>query len=278
MHPIEWHDKTSWNQFIATHSASASFSQSWEWGEFQKSLGYDIIRWGIYQDEQQLHNHAQPVACVTIIKRPLPVPSLYYWYIPRGPIVIQGQKETHQEVIKWLLRYSTKHDNQAVMLRIEPEWENHREDMNLENLGFDAPTILTHQKNPEATLITELNHPDAELLKNMHQKTRYNIRLAQKKNVELNIDSDRAHEHLWELLNATAKREHIRLQSENYYRRLYIAAPRITSNTLSDDHANLHSIIWVASFENTPVASGLWLAFGNTLTYLYGVQLESTKT
>src|SRR3989338_6141065 len=65
-------DKNKWNDLLSS-SPGAGFLQSWEWGEFQKSIGHQVKR--LSRLDQIF---------VQAIKMSLPL-GKFYWYIPRGP-------------------------------------------------------------------------------------------------------------------------------------------------------------------------------------------------
>ena len=70
-------DKDKLNNFIQAQK-HPQFLQSWEWGEFQKSMGYKIFRIGVLQDKEI-------VGVATLIKKNLGA-GRSYLFCPRGPI------------------------------------------------------------------------------------------------------------------------------------------------------------------------------------------------
>ena len=107
--------------------------------------------------------------------------------------------------------------------------------------------------NPRATLILDLSKPEEELLAGMHQKTRYNINLAAKKNLEIKNNKDV--KIFWKLMEQTGKRDEFKLHPQEHYQ-----------NILSADG----SYQLTAYNQNGPVASVVLIGFGQTFTYLYG--------
>ena len=86
---------------------------------------------------------------------------------------------------------------------------------------------------PPSTVILDLRAEEGELLAAMKNKTRYNIRLAAKKGVELSIDRQQPSEHRsveralaewYRLYEETARRDRITLHGEQYYRTLFTLA------------------------------------------------------
>jgi lipid II:glycine glycyltransferase (peptidoglycan interpeptide bridge formation enzyme) len=87
----------------------------------------------------------------------------------------------------------------------------------------------------------------------MHQKTRYNIRLAEKKNVK--IVSEKNYETFIALMKKTGERDGFRLHEEKHYRAIF------DSN---------FSLQLTAQVDGKDVATAVFVGSGNTFTYLYG--------
>ena len=89
-----------WNNFVIQHNGS--FLQSWEWGEFQQTVGKKVFYLEVHEMRGLVIGHALPL-------------GIKYFYIPRGPV---GEKNSFPA---WFKKIS-EHAKQAgaVFLRIEP--------------------------------------------------------------------------------------------------------------------------------------------------------------
>ena len=74
-------------------------------------------------------------------------------------------------------------------------------------------------ENPKKPNIIEIQGTKEELLKDMHSKTRYNIKLAQKKGII--IESSDKIDVFLDLLEKTAKKDKFRTHPNNYYRKMW---------------------------------------------------------
>jgi lipid II:glycine glycyltransferase (peptidoglycan interpeptide bridge formation enzyme) len=116
---------------------------------------------------------------------------------------------------------------------------------------------------PSQTIVLNLNNAEAEILAKMHAKTRYNIRLAEKKGVKIIEDNKRVDEFL-NLLKTTTERDKFRGHSDDYYRAL----------------ANFNSDfikLFLAEYEGRTIAAGLFCFYGNTVTYMHGASSDSDR-
>jgi len=181
-------DKNQWESKIASQN-QAQFLQSWDWGEFQKSLGRQV--WRFSCDGK----------FVQVIKMPLPLGQSYF-YIPRSNFEVDNSLLNRLK----LLAYREK----ATFLRFEPVKQS------LENFKFKKVA----DPQPSQTLLLDLSKSEDELLADMHPKTRYNIRLAAKKGVKV-VDIN--HEKFcvfYDLLVDTYRRKGIKTHSREYYQKL----------------------------------------------------------
>jgi lipid II:glycine glycyltransferase (peptidoglycan interpeptide bridge formation enzyme) len=271
----EWHDRTTWNQFVAGNSTPASFLQSWEWGEFQKSQGSRVLRLGFQPSGTKEYIRENLVATASVIKRNLPLPGMSFWYLPRGPIIRRDNIGSQQAVLENLLLELSNKKN--VFLRLAPYWSQSDNRIHWPELDFVEPQILRKQREPEMTQLTSLGPPE-EMLERMHQKTRYNIRLAERKGVEFRFYQDKEDlDIFWQLLNTTSQREKIRIYKKDYYTVLLMAARLLTDPQMEFKSDELHSILAFASYQGKVLAGGLWLGFGDTLTYLHGGSTREHK-
>ena len=118
---------------------------------------------------------------------------------------------------------------------------------------------------PREILILDILKSEEEILAGMKQKTRYNIKLSQKRGVSVKaiynfqfpISKPYIEEFL-RLVKITAKRDKITSHPESYYRKMFEAIP---SDILR---------FYIAEYEGKIIAANLVLFFGKTATYMHG--------
>ena len=123
---------------------------------------------------------------------------------------------------------------------------------------------------PPDSIILNLTPPPETLLAGMHKKTRYNIRLAERKGVRIRrFSPPQAAEPLGEwyrLYTETARRDRIALHTETYYRRLFEHAARIEARGAPPVRLNLY----MAEHQGAPLAGIITARSGGRCLYLYG--------
>lgn len=251
-------DQKTWDAFVQKHGPrSGLFLQSWMWGEFQKSVGEQVERvaWISNVGEGQ----APPVQAVAqVIRKTIPYFGTYA-YVPRGPIVVSSfpppAKEGKEEVS---IVNVADHD---LFIRIESPIER----------GQGTPPITGKRISsiqPAHTLITDLTLSTDELLANMHEKTRYNIRLADKKGVKIEMRSATIDE-VWPVFEATASRDVFRLHGKEYYRKMMEEGGK-EGRREEEGGKETRVFIAIAKHEGNILAANIMIDFGNTRTYLHG--------
>lgn len=246
-------DRNAYNQFVAS-SPSGSFLQSWEWGEWQAALGRQIFRYWMLDDI------GQQVASIQLIRMPLPF-GKYYLYAPYGPVF--------DEKFEIILQELQKKFCDAVFIRIEPKF------VLLSTIHYPLSTKSANIQ-PGKTLLMDLFKSEEQLLAEMHPKTRYNIKLAQKHGVEIvdefaiTIGHGLFFEEALKLILETSKRQGFMAFFGEYYKKL------IDFFALHNQGiVKLH--IYKAVFQNQLLAAAIMLDFGATRTFLFGGSSEFHK-
>jgi lipid II:glycine glycyltransferase (peptidoglycan interpeptide bridge formation enzyme) len=239
-------NQTEWDDFIVKNSLYSPLTQSFEWGEILKKESKEVERLGVYENDV--------LVAVALVVYSLVFGKIKYAFCPKGPVVknqesgIKNQEfgKIEGEVYKVLSSY-LKNKN-CVFFRIEPEL------LTLQAISYKlSPSKKTIDIEPRATLFLDLKKTTEELLTGMHQKTRYNIKLAEKKGLEI-IEKKDAVEFI-SLLKQTGERDNFRLHEDVHYEKI-IASP--LSKQL------------MVYFEGKLIAGGVFIGYGNTFTYLYG--------
>lgn len=124
----------------------------------------------------------------------------------------------------------------------------------------DRPSIPTRARQPQTTLVLDLTLPADTLLEQMHSKTRYNIRLAERKGVrvtrEKNVDI------FWQLNTETTDRDGFRGHDKAYY-----------TQFLSMDMVEQ----FTAYYEDIPIASIVTVLYDGTMTYVHGASANTHR-
>lgn len=254
--------KDSYNRFVINNE-TGSFLQSWEWGSWQETLGRKVFRFWILGDI------GGQVASMQLIKMPLPL-GRYYLYAPYGPVLAEGESDGLQVTgYKFLVQVLQKKFSDAIFIRIEPK--------------FDPPptthhpsSIKTKNIQPGKTLLIDLSKSEELLLSEMHHKTRYNIKVAQKHGVETKDEFDITNGHglffdeALQLITQTSKRQKFATFGAEYYKKM------VDSFALKNrGDVKLH--VYKAIFQNQLLATAIILDFGKTRTFLFGGSSEFHK-
>ena len=240
---IKTKDKNNWKSLILKQPFTP-FTQSWEWGELQKNSVRKIWRLE-FQEKNEIIGLAQ------IIKYPLPF-NKNFLYIPRGPIILNKQNFSEQ-VFEQYLNKLAREEN-AIFIRI---------DSGVFKNAKPSPTLAYRSAitQPKTEWMIDLPLSESDLLAQMHEKTRYNIRLARKKGVAAKVyfgdDLGRQLEKFFNLLRETAQRDKFYLHPIIHYQKIF------------DVFRNKIELV-AAEYEEKILAAGLVLFSGNTATYLYG--------
>lgn len=129
---------------------------------------------------------------------------------------------------------------------------------------------------PPDTVILDLAGTEEQLLTGMKAKTRYNVRLATKRNVEVRIvrpDEEGAEEALaawYRLYQDTARRDRIAIHPGEYYRRVFLRAAAVNPDGLGSAHPEPRREMLLAWHEGDLLGGIVTVSYEGTTTYLYG--------
>lgn len=227
------------------------YLQSWTWGEFQSSLGRRIWRLG---DEV----NGSLCGAALIIEHQLML-GRSYCYCPHGPVTtsIDSLRRLYAAIL------DVAKEAGAMHVKIDPPQYPFPYDQSTFPSPFTPGTTL----QPRTTLVLDCQLTETELLAAMHPKTRYNIRLAEKKGVTVRWStSDADYQTFMQLQRATAERQGIRLHPDNYYQRMFAALRS----------ANLVSLA-IAEYDGRALAINEIIWQDQTATYIHGGSTTELK-
>lgn len=227
--------------------------QSWEWGEFRKSTGLDLVRLGHFEGSKMVKAYQLTFHQVPLLKQTV-------GYLPKGPM-------PDGDMVKALTDYSKSKG--AAFIKIEPNvvvnWNVAKPDESvrlkareeMKNLGLipSAKSLFT-----KFNFIVDLKKSKEALLASFHPKTRYNIGVAQKKGVKVYVSQDDNNFDIYlKLYFETTKRQNYFGHTPAYHKKVWEILKK-------DDMARL----LIAKYENKPLVAWMLLNFGDTLYYPYG--------
>lgn len=238
-------------------SFPASFLQSPEWEQLQKNI----------------HRTTWRVEDVLIVRHKLGLGSLNYLYIgrPELPPTDVGVPEKIGLFLDEVARIADVEQSLFLRIdRVEPAKAVLPQDV-LAKCGR-----IGHSLQPQQTSILDLSKSENELLGAMHEKTRYNIRLAEKKGVEikkvLRQSAKEDFEIFWSLLTETARRDAFHTHTRAHYEMLAETKSAHFSNELffAEHEGKAISAAMVNFYQPISGVPGV-------ATYLHGASTDSAR-
>lgn len=227
------------------------FTQANFYGDWQKSLGRPVKRFLVYSGKEV-------VAYFLLITYPLLLGKSYS-YIPHGPVTKDFSEDFFVNLKQELKRIAKVENSVFVRLDFTPPVTS---DI-LSKFFTKAPLYTYHSAyfQPRAEWFLDLGKTENELLMAMHEKTRYSIRLAERKEITAEIvtsDFKKYFEIFHELMIETAKRNKFGLHPKNYYENIF----RNLSKT--------NSYLSIARYGEKILAIDLIIIFGKIANYVFG--------
>lgn len=240
---ISCEDRKAYNKII-THPL-----QSYEWGEFREKTGIKVVRIGVYQEEKLVDGF-------TFTLHPIPKTKWNIGYLPKGSMPTK-------ELLKTLRELGKKYN--CIFIQLEPN-ERYTHELTTQLLAIGLKQAA-HPLFTKYTFLLDLNKSEDELLQNLHPKTRYNIRVAQKHNVNITEkDTVDAFEIYLKITEETTKRQKFYAHSQSYHRIQWEILP----HSATPPYNQLSSHLLVATYNMKILVTWILFVFKDTLYYPYG--------
>jgi lipid II:glycine glycyltransferase (peptidoglycan interpeptide bridge formation enzyme) len=244
-------DRQLWQDLAASHP-SGHLLQSWEWGELKARFGWRVVRLG-WAESGRL------VAGAQVLLRPVP-PAFSVAYVPKGPLVDWRCPSQLPAVLSDLHRMGRAW--RSVFLKIEP---NAPDDPALAVTLGQQGFVCGASVQPARTILLDLSGDEDTTLAAMRQKTRYNIRLAERKGVCVRLAGAADLPAFYQLMQTTSRRDGFGIHPLPYYRAAFeLFAPQ-------------RAALLLAEVAGEPVAGLMVFAHGPTACYLFGASSDTHR-
>lgn len=277
-----------WNSIISK-LPNPHFLQTYEWGQVKAKYGWSPLfavwdsdgRWNVEGGPNLLSTFQTPVATALILKRQIIsnafAARLSILYAPKGPVLDWTNESLRNRVLNDLQSLAKKQG--AIFLKMDPDVvlgtgvpageviDNGGQAVmsELERRGWRLSSDQIQFKN---TVLIDLHPSEEEMLARMKQKTRYNIRLAEKKGVLVRIGTLEDLDMLYKMYAETSVRDRFVIRDNGYYQTVW-------KTFMSSEEPTCEPLI--ADVDGEPVAGIFVFYFAGRAYYVYGMSRNAHR-
>ncbi len=222
--------------------------QSWAWGDFRQKTGVKVIRLGSFEGKKLLSGFQLTI-------HPVPQTNYTIGYFPKGPLPDLPMLETLKKIGK---------SENCLFIKLEPNifpQGETRQFLKEHNCRVGRPLFTRY------TFQIDLTQSEDQLLALMKEKTRYNVKLAQKAGVSVFEDnSDGAFQNYLQLTFETTKRQKFFAHDQKYHELMW--------QTL---RASNMAHLLTATYQGKILVTWILFLFNNALYYPYGASSSENR-
>jgi len=240
-----------YKSFIDSNENSGIWHQT-EWLDFQKKTGkaFDGIFFGIEKNDEII------LAGLLLVYKSK---NFYYGYVPSGFLFKKLDTEIYDFFLGGLKDLSRKYKLTFTQIDWITPFTGDSADIFLKTKNHNFKVKLPI---PQFTNIIDLSLSLDEILEKMKPKGRYNIKLAEKKGVEIKVDEPRIGS-FYDLLSVTTARDGFRANNKEYYELMLETLP--------------NSLLISAYHEGELLASGIFTYGKYQGLYYYGASSNNKR-
>jgi len=296
-----------WNSLISK-LPNPHFLQTYEWGQVKVKYGWEPIYlvWNQEGKIKEVKNVSDltslafyPSAAALVLKRQILrngfAARLSVLYCPKGPLLDWSNEPLRSRVLNDLQSFARQQG--AIFLKMDPDvvlgtGVPHGGDNVINNVGQAVMTVLkrkgwqysSDQIQFRNTVMIDLNPSEEEMLARMKQKTRYNVRLAEKKGVTLRVGTTGELSMLYTMYAETSVRDGFVIRDEAYYKTVWQTFMHSNVDALagSQDSTFQPSSLptcepIIAEVDGEPVAAIFVFYFAGRAYYVYGMSRSAHR-
>ena len=183
-------------------------------------------------------------------------------YASRGPVCDIHNEEVLKQLTEGVRELGKKYN--AFVFRMEPDIKKNDKEFReiVEKIGYkvkDDAKDFKDEIQPRFVFRLDIKgKTEDEILAGCHQKTRYNIRLAKRKGVEIREGNREDLKDFHKIMIETGSRDGFIIRSLEYFEKMY------------DELAPKHMKVLMAYYEGKPISGIIPIMYGNKTWYLYG--------
>ena len=263
--------------------------QSAQWAEVKSQFGWQpyYLVWQENSGNLEMIENPQgdlpvtnPAAAALILERKI-FRGISIMYVPKGPLLKDWTDLRLQKKVLEDLQYFAQKRG-AIQIKIDPDLViGHgipgEDEPDIDPQGIDIRKewmeqgwrFSSDQIQFRNTILIDLRQDDIEILGRMKSKTRYNIRLAERKGITIRLGDKTDLAGLYRMYADTSMRGGFTIRGESYYQTLWQIFMREGLHKKTDPVAQPI----IAEFEEQPVAGAVMFRFGERAWYLHGMSL-----
>jgi peptidoglycan pentaglycine glycine transferase (the first glycine) len=236
-------------------------TQTFIYGQIQKSVGRKVRNFDILDQDKR-------IGSILIVEYPL-FGNLTYWYAPYGPVLNITSPEVILGVRKNIREYAK--ENNVVFVRIDFTLVKKNNSNILSGYFKQSPLCSTVGAyfQPRDEWYTNISKTSEEILNTMHSKTRYSVRLAEKKGIRTLLTNTNLLEKLpvfLDLMKKTSIRNGFSLHGDDYYKYYFEEIEKTGKGFVVE-----------GVFEGEVLASHFIFVVGDVAHYVFGASSDEHK-
>ena len=237
--------------FVQSHP-KGNFAQSALWGKQKPAWIWKAVA---VRDE-----NGKIKGSMAVMIRKMPLVGRTLMYACRGPVCDLDDSDTFAQLLEGARALAKEYKSYVIKLDPDVPSSNTEFAGMLRSFGFQSKEGGKNFEAIQPRYVFRLNvegKTEEEVLAGFHQKWRYNIRVAQKKGVEVKICGKEMVPAFADLMLTTGVRDGFVTRQPEYFAAML-------------DNLGEHCRLYMAFHEGQPIAGTLAIHYGDKVWYLYG--------
>jgi lipid II:glycine glycyltransferase (peptidoglycan interpeptide bridge formation enzyme) len=280
-----------WNEIILK-LPDPHFLQTYEWGQVKAKYGWvpyyavwtEDGKWGVESDVNSLSTFHSPIVAAALILKRTAFRRFSIFYAPKGPLMDWANVSLRKRVLDDLQSFAKKQG--AIFLKLDPDVVLGRGipasvDEVTENSGQAVRSDLKRRGWVESsdqiqfrnTVMVDLSASEEDILMRMKQKTRYNVRLAEKKGVIVRVGSEDDLGMLYKMYAETSVRDGFVIRDAEYYMTVW----KTYMSKVEGQKSEPFAVPLIAEVDGEAVAAIFLFMFAGRGYYVYGMSRNAHR-